>query len=188
VKIINPFAPLLDFPSKLMRSRRDHERFIDLIACVCFLRQYQKEETEAEGFRFIECDLDDYTIAYSVMTQVLPATLSSFPKAAMSLYDAIRAYVTKRSREEQVAVTQVTCTQRELREHTEYTQRFIKRYMAVLCEYEYLKRGGLGVRGSRNSYTLVTDASVHAVDLSAIPSPQSMGMKLKNIQSGPSGP
>ncbi|CAD7837728.1 MAG: hypothetical protein [Olavius algarvensis spirochete endosymbiont] len=36
--IINPFAEALDFPSKQMRTRRDHERFIDLIAAVCFLR------------------------------------------------------------------------------------------------------------------------------------------------------
>ena len=41
--IVNPFAGLLSFPSSQMRTRRDHERFIDLIAAVCFLRQYQKE-------------------------------------------------------------------------------------------------------------------------------------------------
>jgi hypothetical protein len=47
VKIIfNPFAELLDFPSTLMRARRDHERFIDLIVCVCFIRQFQKEQQE----------------------------------------------------------------------------------------------------------------------------------------------
>ena len=47
VNIVNDFAPYLNFPVKLMRTRRDHDRFMDLIACVCFLRQHQKkEETE----------------------------------------------------------------------------------------------------------------------------------------------
>ena len=47
VNIVNDFAPYLNFPVKLMRTRRDQDRFMDLIACVCFLRQHQKkEETE----------------------------------------------------------------------------------------------------------------------------------------------
>ena len=44
--IFNPFAESLDFPSSLMRSRRDHDRLIDLIVCVCFLRQFQKKEKQ----------------------------------------------------------------------------------------------------------------------------------------------
>ena len=44
--IVNPYADRLAFPDTLMRTRRDHERFIDLIASVCFLRQYQKQEKE----------------------------------------------------------------------------------------------------------------------------------------------
>jgi hypothetical protein len=34
--VVNPFAEHLDFPRSLIRTRRDHERFVDLIACVCF--------------------------------------------------------------------------------------------------------------------------------------------------------
>jgi hypothetical protein len=37
--LVNPFAEYLDFPKSLIRTRRDHERFVDLIACVAFLRQ-----------------------------------------------------------------------------------------------------------------------------------------------------
>ncbi|MCK5196960.1 MAG: hypothetical protein KAR21_01335, partial [Spirochaetales bacterium] len=87
--IVNPFAEVIDFPSSLMRSRRDHERFIDLISAVCFLRQFQKgEERTTEGVTYIKCDLSDYRTAYGIMIHILPATLTNFPKSAGQLYEA----------------------------------------------------------------------------------------------------
>ena len=58
-QIVNDFAPLIGFPTSLMRSRRDHDRFLDLIACVCYLRQYQKKAERAGSFEYIRCDLED---------------------------------------------------------------------------------------------------------------------------------
>jgi DNA primase len=96
--IVNPFADLLDFPSSMMRARRDHERFMDLIACVCFLRQFQKEAKEEAGLAYIDCDLEDYRVAHDLMQAILPSTLTNFPKAAMGLYDQVRRATAKEGR------------------------------------------------------------------------------------------
>ncbi len=73
--IVNDFAPLLDFPTSLMRTRRDHDRFLDLIACVAFVRQFQKKEEKAAEVHFIRCDLEDYRVAYRIMVEgVLSST------------------------------------------------------------------------------------------------------------------
>jgi len=187
--IVNPFAELLDFPSSLMRSRRDHERFIDLISAVCFLRQFQKENTTTpDGVIYIECDLDDYKTAYGIMMHILPATLTNFPKSAGQLYEAVRNIIRKKAKEDSLLPSEVSISQREIREASEFTQRFIKRYMKVLIDYEYLKSGGIGVRGSRNLYRLYADEDIRLVDLSMIPTPAEMEVKLKNLQSGPSRP
>ena len=83
--IVNPFASKLVFPDSLMRSRRDHERFVDLIAAVCFLRQFQKQEKEnrdgatGETVRYIECDLVDYKIAYAILCATLPGHAFKLP-------------------------------------------------------------------------------------------------------------
>jgi len=192
--IVNPFAHVLDFPSSLMRSRRDHERFIDLISAVCFLRQFQKEvkteeETGGQGeTQYIECDLEDYKLAYRIMTHILPSTLTSFPKSAHQLYEAVRGIIRKKAKEDELLPSEVSVTQREIREASEFNQRFIKRYLKILVDYEYLKSGGIGVRGSRNSYRLYADEDIRLVDLSMIPTPEEMELKLKNLHSGPSGP
>ena len=83
--IVNPFASKLVFPDALMRSRRDHERFVDLIAAVCFLRQYQKQEKESrEQRRERRCATSSATwwttgSPTTILCATLPATLSSFP-------------------------------------------------------------------------------------------------------------
>ena len=117
--IVNPFASRLVFPDSLMRSRRDHERFVDLIAGVCHLRQFQKEEKDSrdgatgETVRYIECDLTDYRIAYTILCATLPATLSSFPPSAIELYEAVRSLLREKSKREGLKVSEVSVSQRE---------------------------------------------------------------------------
>jgi DNA primase len=178
--IVNPFASRLVFPDSLMRSRRDHERFVDLIASVCFLRQYQKQEKEnrdsvaGEAVRYIECDLVDYKIAYAILCATLPATLSSFPPSAIELYEAVRELLRAKAAREGLKVNEVSVTQREIREACGFNQRWIKRYIQLLAEWEYLVVAGARSRGSRNAYRLFRDEPIQLVDLSMIPSPQAM--------------
>jgi DNA primase catalytic core len=178
--IVNPFASRLVFPDSLMRSRRDHERFVDLIAGVCHLRQFQKQEKESrdgatgETVRYIECDLTDYRIAYTILCATLPATLSSFPPSAIELYEAVRSLLREKAKREGLKVIEVSVSQREICEATGYNQRWIKRYLQLLGEWEYLQVAGARSRGSRNAYRLLRDEPIHLVDLSMIPSPQAM--------------
>ncbi len=178
--IVNPFAERLSFPDALMRSRRDHERFVDLIAAVCFLRQYQKAEKDTpdpqigETVRYIECDLTDYRISYDILCATLPSTLSSFPPAAVELYEAVRSLMGRKAAKEGLKSTEVSVTQREIREATGFAQRWIKRYLQLLADWEYLQVSGARTRGARNTYRLVLDESIRLVDLSAIPSPEAM--------------
>ena len=178
--IVNPFASRLAFPDALMRSRRDHERFVDLIAAVCFLRQFQKQENEGrdaatgETVRYIECDLVDYRIAYTILCATLPATLSSFPPAAIELYEAVRTLLREKAKREDLKVSEVAVTQREIREASGFNQRWIKRYMQFLGEWEYLVVAGARARGSRNACRLFRDELIQLVDLSMIPSPEMM--------------
>jgi DNA primase len=170
--IVNPFADFLDFPSSMMRARRDHERFMDLIACVCFLRQFQKEAQEEGGLAYIACDLEDYRVAHDLMQAILPSTLTNFPKAAMGLYEQLRAILHQKAKADELEVEKVSVTQREIREATGLSQMFVKRNMKILCDYEYLIGSGSGARGSKRSYRLFKDEELALIDLSVIPSPK----------------
>jgi hypothetical protein len=172
----------------MMRTRRDNERFLDLIASVAFLRQYQKGEASDEhGHHYVECDLTDYTIAYRIMSAILPLTLSNFPRAASDLYASFRSLAKRRAEKEGLSAFEVVITQRELREVTGLSQLIVKRGVRTLCDYEYLVEVGSFQRGSRRGYRLLEDQELSLVDLSAIPTPEELsasitaaGLELQN--------
>lgn len=65
---------------------------------------------------------------------------------------------------------------------------FIKRYLAVLVDYEYLIKAGSLYRGSRCSYRLSGDEDLCLIDLAKIPSPETMQAQISKVgQVGQSG-
>ena len=174
--IVNPFAEQLDFPATLMRSRRDHERFVDLIACVCFLRQYQKVELEKEGRAFIECDLEDYKVAYRIMKRVLSSTMTTVPRSAVILYEELRSLIKTKAEKDGIFLSDTWVTQREIREISGFSHELIKKNMRLLVEYEYVRCKGSG-RGMTRRYGLAADSDLVLFDESVIPSPGKLGTK-----------
>ena len=165
----------LKFPDKIMRLRRDHERFIDLIAVVCFLRQYQKTIRNNGEFDYIECNKTDYRIAYDILiNDVLQSTISEIPQQSVMVYDAIREIARLKAEAERIKANEVGVSQREIREHTGFNQMFVKRYIKILVDYEYLKVKASGARGAKHEYSLIEDEDLNHIDISMIPTPNQM--------------
>jgi DNA primase len=180
--IVNPFAKHLDFPDATMRTRRDNERFLDLIAGVCFLRQYQKKVKDDGNLEFIECDLTDYETAYNIMVNgVLSSTLVELPGGAVLLYEEIRNMVKNMAKEKNLQPEEVSFIQREIREQTKLGGEFIKKHLRILVEYEYLNFTSGKNKGTRYSYQLRKDEEIKNIDLNVIPTPESMRKKLKKL-------
>jgi len=178
--IVNPFRSFLNFPDTTMRTRRDFDRFIDLIACVCFLRQYQKERKNDGRFTFIECDLTDYEVAYRIMIgNVLPATMSDIPIGATTLYEEIRKIVGDVAQKNGIKPTEVKFIQRDIREYCKLNGDTIRKYLKSLVDYEYIQLIGGASRGTRFSYKLRDDKPMDKLDLSVIPMPEKMGELIK---------
>ena len=173
--IVNDFAPLLNFPTTLMRTRRDHDRFLDLIACVCFVRQYQKKETQDGEFSFIRCDLEDYRTAYHIMVDgVLSSTLRELPAGSQLLYEQLRAFARVEAARQLIGVTEVSMTQRQIREYSGLSQTWVRMNLRQLLDYEYLVVSRGGNERSKGFYRLKEDADIMKDDLSMIPTPEAM--------------
>ncbi len=173
----------LDFPVKNMRTRRDNDRFIDLIATVCFIRQYQKEvNTFSDGAEYVYCDIEDYSIAYEIIKNILPATLFELPAPAIELYDEFRENAKIIAETERLKAVEVQINQRYLRENTDFNHVFIKRYLKYLVDFEYLKSICSNKRGSKYSYSLIADEAIENIDISAIPIPEEMSKKLQKVE------
>jgi DNA primase len=184
IVIINPLARYLDFPDVSMRTRRDHERFLDLIASVCFLRQYQKEVQWDGDTEYVECDLTDYRIAYIIMVEgVLSSTLVDLPKGAVLLYESIREMVEDMAAQRSVDPETVTFIQRDVREYTKQGADTIRKYLKTLVSFEYLHLASGRTKGTRHSYRLLRNEPIARFDVSAIPNPDAFSDSLKTTKS-----
>ena len=112
--MVNPFAEFLSFPSSKLKTRRDHEKFLRLINAICFLHQDQqkvktKKLNDGEPIEYIECTLQDYAIAYELLSDgVLDHTLDDLPAPARKLLELTKKYLHRRAGTEQVPVLNLT--------------------------------------------------------------------------------
>ncbi|HPA70998.1 MAG TPA: CHC2 zinc finger domain-containing protein [Spirochaetota bacterium] len=165
-----PFAEHIDFPDTLMRARRDQARFLDLIACVSYLRQFQKEIMRDGAVEYLEADLEDYEIAREILVKgVLASTMREIPRGSIDLYEEFRRLATKRARREDLTSVEVTVSQRELREETGLGHSWIKQHLRYLVEFEYLLAERRHARGSRGAYRLREDAELPQIAFAMIP-------------------
>jgi DNA primase catalytic core len=186
--IVNPFAPFLDFPHSLVRTRRDHERFVDLIACVCFLRQYRKEARQSRDpetgdvAEYVECDIEDYRVAYRIMTGgVMRSTYAEVPRSMADFYEELRELFRLHARESGLKPLEVGLTQREVRKGVGgLGSESVKKYLRRLVALEYLQLVHGGERGMRNNYRLIADEPMERLDCSMIPTPD----EIERLQAG----
>lgn len=173
--IVNEFAPLLEFPTQLMRTRRDHDRFMDLMACVCFLRQYQKKKEEEKGIPYITCDMEDYRIAYRIMIEgVLSSTMKELPSGAQVLYEQMRALAKREAEKQELSVEEILLTQRQIREYSGQGQSTVKIHMRQLVDFEYVSITRGGGQRSKGFYRVREDTEIGNIDFSMIPTPEAM--------------
>lgn len=86
IKVSIPYTQHLSWPSKMIRSRRDVNRFIQLIKTVAFLRQKQKQiKFTPDGTRYMEADLYDYEVAYNIGISVIQNTLNKISERAKNV-------------------------------------------------------------------------------------------------------
>lgn len=191
LEIVNEAARELGFPSKLMRSRRDHERFLDLIEAVAHVRQYQKEVEVVGGVEFIRTDLEDYRVAYRIMVEgVLGSTMRELPAGAVSLYEELTKWVEREAARQGLRPEELSFTQRQARELTGLGHSWVKLCLRQLVDYDVVAIARGGGERSRTYYRLREDAALGEADLSMIPTPEAMEERLagqKRPKTGQSG-
>lgn len=165
VTIVNPYAGEREFPYRLMRSRRDNKQLQDLVAAVCFLRQFQKERKNRDGIVFIECDRVDVDIAWGLFRNtVLKANLLELPESLVRLYEDIRVLCRLIADESGISILEATFDQRQLRRRVTYLgAESVKKYLRFLVSLDYIAVSGRTLRGKRSRYELIADESLESL-------------------------
>lgn len=156
VTVVIPYADAIEFPASWLRTRRDHQRFLNLIEVIAFLYQHQRRlKSDAQtGLQYIEANLHDYEIARKLAEDILPDTLSDLKKPVADFKDRIEEHLEVLAKTKKLGKHDLTFTRRMIREETGLPNYRIKDLFAELEELEYLEVEK-GQRGSMFRYRLV---------------------------------
>jgi len=140
LSVVNPFADRLTFADTATRTRRDHVKYLTLIAAVTLLHQHQREiKTTTHGttqVRYIETTPADITLANSLAHEVLGRSLDELPPGTRRLLDALHAHVTSRCEREGLDRDLIRFTRRQLREALGFGDTQLKVHLARLVDLE----------------------------------------------------
>jgi DNA primase len=145
--VVNPFADRLTFTDTATRTRRDHVKYLTLIAAVTLLHQHQRpiKTTTTTGpggsatgtpVRYVETTLADIALANRLAHAVLGQSLDELPPGTRRLLDALHAHVTERCRREGLDRDLVRFTRRQLREQLGFGDTQLKVHLARLVDLE----------------------------------------------------
>lgn len=118
--VVNPYADRLTFADGRTRTRRDHGKYLNLIAAVTLLHQHQRERKTAtvngQTVAYVESTVADIEVANTLAHAVLGQSLDELAPQTRRLLLAIHDHVTANAAELAVDASLVRFTRRQLRE------------------------------------------------------------------------
>jgi DNA primase catalytic core len=163
--VANPYARELTFPDSLIRTRRDHAKYLTLIRAIALLHQHQRPvKTAQQGGRtieYIDVEQQDIEEANRLILEVLGRSLDELPPQTRRLLLLIDEYVAAECARLKVARTDFHFSRRDVRAATGWHETQLRVHMDRLQEMEYLlaHRGG---RGQSFVYELVFEPGADA--------------------------
>jgi hypothetical protein len=156
IPVAVPYWNLLTFPSRWLRTRRDHLRFLNLIKASAFLHQFQRPRgvLPSTGEVYVEATVDDYRLAYRLAAKVLCGTLHDLPQSCQELWQAAYTLLSMRTQGKAGRLWDEAFTRKELRLHTGWPDRRLRENLEKLVELEYVA-ATTGSQGKTYEYRLL---------------------------------
>jgi hypothetical protein len=119
--VVNPFADRLTFADGRTRTRRDHGKYLGLIAAVTLLHQHQRVRKTAtingHVVPYVETSIGDIEVAHRLAHAVLGQSLDELAPQTRRLLTAVHGYATAEAKKMAIPMDLVRFTRRQLREH-----------------------------------------------------------------------
>ena len=143
LRVFNPYADALTFLDDKTRTRRDHTKYLQLIATVTVLHQHQREirSIDCGGGKTAPCvvaTLDDIAAANRLAHETLGRCLDEMPPQTRRLLALIEREVAARCTAAKMERGDVRFTRRQVREATGWSNTQLHVHLGRLVELEYL--------------------------------------------------
>lgn len=132
VRVINPYAPIIDLPESFPKKRRALPILLSFIEAITFYHQYQREQqAEKEtGEVFIETHPSDIENGFKFLKNVLFRRSDELNGAVRDFYEQLKS-ITEKSELKKFKVS-------DIRKHIKLTPRSIQNYLKSLTDYGYI--------------------------------------------------
>jgi hypothetical protein len=162
IKVVNPYATRLTFPSNNLRTRRDQMKYLTLVRSIAFLFQYQRPRKtrliDGIACDYIEVIPSDIKLAYTIACEVMGRTLDELAPQSRNLLNMLCEMVKAACDHHGIGQRDYRFGQKEVRDHTGWSAFQVKMHMQRLVELEYVYC--YQVRHSRRyEYELVYDGA-----------------------------
>lgn len=158
--VVIPRAEELSFRTDQTRMRRDHAKYLSLIAASALLHQHQRERLvrpAGDGDETcVVASVRDVELAGRLMAEIAGATLEGLLPQTRRLLALLDDYLNAKATSSKTERTELRFTQREVREAIGLSDRQLRRHLARLVELEYVVAFRTGV-GNGREYALLYD-------------------------------
>jgi hypothetical protein len=132
VKVINPFAPIIDLPDNFPKKRRALPILLNFIEAITFYHQYQREPKADKdtGEVYIESTTADIQNGYKYLMNVLCRRNDELDGAVRDFYEKLKQIIEEKQLQKFKA--------NEVRTDLHIAPRTFYHYIKILIEYDYL--------------------------------------------------
>jgi len=137
--VIIPYAMEIQFPYHQTRTRRDFQKFIDLISVIAYLHQYQREKVSLNGKEYIKADVFDYEIAYNLIESIIKRSLDELKPKSRELYQITKEFVNNKARKNGQNFHDINFARNDIVKHSEWSLRQVRTHIDDLINCEYIR-------------------------------------------------
>lgn len=132
VRVVNPYAPLIDLPKELFKPRRTLPLLLSFIEAITFYHQYQRDQKaeESTGEVYIETTPEDIEWGFKLLGETLFRKSDELSGALRSFLERLRTVTTKHKISKFKAA--------DIRQHLRMAPRTLQHYLKELSDYGYL--------------------------------------------------
>jgi hypothetical protein len=190
VLTFNPFVQHIRFPKNKLRTRRDHDKFLNLIEVITFLFQEQRTRekmklSDGREVEYIESTIEDYRRAYELVSDgILQNTLDDLMKSSKDLLSLINRMVGEIAVKQSIDPLEVVFTRKMVLDFTSWGFTQIRDHMKTLLDFELLEIVRGQSVGQRHQYKLTQGIESGSICASLISSPEEIEERLSAPRRG----
>jgi DNA primase len=142
LRVVNEHVQQQTFPDSMIRTRRDHQKFLTLISAIALLHQYQRQiktsTRKGKTLEYIEATADDVKLALQFVNEVLTPSLEELPPQTRRLLLLIDTMVTGECARLKSERLDYRFTRATVRQYTRWGDTQVRAHLRRLEELEYL--------------------------------------------------